>query len=149
MLETQKHPLDFDSLKKGDWIPQSELEKILNLSVTDPAYGFAIMALKEQIEDRTGFVVRQINNGIEMLTDSKAVDYLARCSRLADKKKLKSYRKLSNNIDISMLTPKQIEQYNHKTAIIGAEISASQNIRKESIISSKPQESPNKYRLLA
>lgn len=138
IVKTQKHPIDFDKLKKGDFISQQELSVILNIDPSEhQAFSFAVMGLKQMIEDRTEFVLRQVNNGLEIMTDAQAVRYLWQRSEKANRDKRKAYYKLIDKIDIDNLTIKQVEDYNHKATIIGAEISAANNSRKTIIVSPK------------
>jgi hypothetical protein len=135
---TKKHPIDIDSLQKGDFICQEELAKIVNIDPSNyESFGFAVMGLKQLIENRTDFVLRQINNGLEIMTDDQAVRYLWNRNEKANRDKRKAYEKLTERIDIDNLSSRQLEDYNHKITVVGAEISAASNTRKTIIVSPK------------
>ena len=75
-------PVDFDTLAKGDVIPQAKCCEILGKSENDPKYGLYLMRLAKRIEHEMGSrgkpcVVRCLQGGIRVLLDSEAVTYVA------------------------------------------------------------------------
>jgi len=75
-------PVDYDTLAKGDVIPQAKCCEILGKSESDPKYGLYLMRLAKRIEHEMGSrgkpcVVRCLQGGIRVLLDSEAVTYVA------------------------------------------------------------------------
>jgi hypothetical protein len=77
MNTATKYPLDFDVLEKGSTISREVLEEIFSISATeDPkAYSFKLMALRDQIIQRTGILVRSSNDTLVLMDDEEGADY--------------------------------------------------------------------------
>jgi hypothetical protein len=74
---TTKYPLDFDALEKGMTISRTDLEEIFGINASeDPkAYSFKMMALRDQIIQRTGILVRSSNETLVLMDDEEGADY--------------------------------------------------------------------------
>jgi len=75
-----EHPIDFDSLQKGDVIPVERLEKITRTKHGTSEYQLAVLDLSKQIEKEkylrgTPVFVVQQNSALRLLTDKEAVPY--------------------------------------------------------------------------
>jgi hypothetical protein len=146
-----KYPIDFDVLRKGDFISSSDLENVFGLSVEDSQYSFKLMALAQDIEARTGIVCRTQYNGIKMLKDNEAVDYIRQQNLAANRKKRKQWRRIVDNIDVANLSPDSKRRFSSELAIIGAEVAAIATVRKQITESKtamiKPEFSPRKIKI--
>lgn len=77
---TERYPLDFDALKKGDGISREKCESILRVSATDDKYGLKLLALKETVVrglENRGLPVTVVcdHGGLKILTDEEAAEY--------------------------------------------------------------------------
>jgi hypothetical protein len=77
---TERYPIDYDTLNKGDTIPAARIERITGKTRTDLNYALACMALKERIETdlwKLGkpWTLKQQGEDIVVLTDAEAAEY--------------------------------------------------------------------------
>lgn len=68
--------LDFQAIKKDTWIEPDLLEKITGTSRDDRMYSLRVEAIRRQIEQQTGLLCRQLHQGIRVMTDSEASEYM-------------------------------------------------------------------------
>lgn len=81
--DSHVHPIDFESLKKGDVVPGILIAKAKNVKLSDPNYRLAQMSLKKQIEDECpDLYPRCVGQDIAILSDAEADQYNS--SRFAD-----------------------------------------------------------------
>lgn len=83
---TSKHPIDFDSLSKGDLVTIDQLRDIFSDQTSPEMFAFACLALKDRIECETDIICKQSKAGIHLLTDAEADLYTADQTRVAVKK---------------------------------------------------------------
>ena len=79
-MNPERYPLDFDALNKGDVLTPESLARITSTEVGTPAYQFAILGLRCEIErelEAAGrpVTVKQDGDGLRILTDEEATDY--------------------------------------------------------------------------
>jgi len=72
----EKHPLDWELVKPGDYFDAAFIERVMGVSAQDPSFRFKLLALKEEFERKTPFVVKEEGNGLRVLTHAEADDYL-------------------------------------------------------------------------
>lgn len=81
-MSSEKYPLDFDLLNKGDSIPPHKLRDLTRADPGTPQYHFGVLKLRDQIRDEMESRGRPVNVAIvdghlRILTDEEAVPYLA------------------------------------------------------------------------
>ena len=79
-METQFHPLDFETLKKGDYITPEQAAEITGKNASDPKFALALLNLKERIRREMQAQKRPITakverGGIRILNDPEASNY--------------------------------------------------------------------------
>jgi hypothetical protein len=82
-MSTEKYPLDFDALKKGDSISPHKLMEIVRANVGTPKYQFRVMNLERRIRREMACRGRPVNVAIvdghlRILTDEESVPYMIR-----------------------------------------------------------------------
>jgi hypothetical protein len=106
-METTKHPIDFSLVSKGTRLATHELVSVLGKSPADgAAWSFALIDLCERIEDECDLVAKIENDGIRVLTDSEACEYLFRQLELGARKMTRATRRRAL-IDRDQLTDAQ------------------------------------------
>jgi len=75
MIETNKYPVDFEKIAKGDILTTEMLEKITAEKSGTQKYVFKVLALQGKISDETGFTVKSENGALLVLTDEQATSY--------------------------------------------------------------------------
>lgn len=79
---TERFPLDFETLKKGDYIEPAMIERICGFKSHTAAYQFGLLKLQADIQDHCeGFVVKQEKLGLRILKDLEASEYLGDMNR--------------------------------------------------------------------
>lgn len=130
-MNPEKYPLDFDALQKGDYINSDYIQKITGHEPETKEYSFAVMQLINQIESRLDVVCKQSGNGIEILTDEKAVFYVRKQNIAANRKKRKQLRRLQTSVDASNLSFDGQKRFITELTVIGAEVAAVSQVRKQ------------------
>lgn len=126
--QTEKHPFDFDALKKGDVIYAEQIERLSNTKRSDRAYQLKLLGFREQLQrelESRGMpvTVRIDHDNLIILTDSEAAAYNAAWFN-SRKRQLLTCHYRSLQIDTSALD--EDERKRHERAIMsqGAQIAA-------------------------
>lgn len=74
MIEStsEKHPIDFDSLKHGDVITVEQIEKIYSMPRTDSGFHFKVLELWGDIERECDLLVRSDGQNLRIMEDLEA-----------------------------------------------------------------------------
>lgn len=76
MALLDKYPIDVGALKKGDLLSVEQLQTITGKKPADAnSFAFAVLALREFIQENTDFTVKMTTEGLRILTDSEASQY--------------------------------------------------------------------------
>lgn len=76
MIETNKYPIDFDVLEKGDVISNEDLEKITGHKFGTAKFSWAVIGLQGKIFKNRGFTSTHSQTvGLRILVDSEASVY--------------------------------------------------------------------------
>ena len=118
MMNTEKHPLDFDALKLGEVISRERIAQAFpNKDPDHRNYGIdVLLPLKEQIEqrmeDRLPYTVRvvQYERGLRILESAEIPSYEANQRALAIGRYARSVRKQSG-VDVTGFGQKQLDTH--------------------------------------
>lgn len=108
--ETQKYPLDFAALKKGDVISQEKLVEIIGLEPTDPRYRIEVLKLRHHIEftlatQNYWVTIKEDSGNLCILTDGESAVYNDKQFKNNINRALRSYDRLlrvdNNNLTMS------------------------------------------------
>lgn len=73
-----RRDFDFDALQKDAWIEAEEMERILGCKRTEKNFLLRVLALRAEIEKKTGILSRIQNDKLRLMTDSEAVQWIAK-----------------------------------------------------------------------
>lgn len=109
--ELERYPFDIGSLAKGERIEPDRLERLSGLRRGTPAYAFKLLTWSRWIEDRTAETLRPLlcrisNDGIDIMTDAEAAEYLRDQFESGAAKMRRSHRR-SQLVDIAGLDDQQ------------------------------------------
>lgn len=127
-MSTEKHPFDFDELKKGDTFAPDVLEQITNHQRDTKEYAFAVMHLREQIEDELEargrpVVVASVKNNLTILTDEEAQKYTAERFAAAQRAMCRAHRR-AMIIDRTNLSQEADGRHQRQLQVQGAKLAA-------------------------
>jgi hypothetical protein len=110
-LELERYPFDIAALAKGQRIEPDRLERLSGLKRGTSAYAFRLLTWSKWIEDRTAETMRPLlcrisNDGIEIMTDADASEYLRDQFESGAAKMRRSHRR-SILVDVAGLTEQQ------------------------------------------
>lgn len=110
-VETERYPFDVGTLDKGQRIEPERLEALSGLRRGTSAYAFKLLTWSKWIEDRTAETLRPLlcrisNDGIEIMTDADASEYLRDQFESGAAKMRRSHRR-SILVDVGGLTEQQ------------------------------------------
>lgn len=76
MALTDKYPIDISALHKGQLLTPEQLQQITGKKPADQTvFAFALLALREFIQENTDFTVKLTTEGMRILTDAEAAEY--------------------------------------------------------------------------
>lgn len=119
-MADNSYPLDFAALAKGQSIRPHQLEQILGVTASDEqCFRFAVLHLKEEIEQRCGFTVRTSDEfGLLILTDAEATRYnWTETQRGVNKIRKRHW--LNMQVDITKLTEMERRQFERELLVQG------------------------------
>jgi hypothetical protein len=134
MSETEKFPLDFDSLKKGDVITADTITAYCGYKPDDTKFGFGALSLKSLIEKRLadrGYPVTTSMRGsdLHILHDSEALFYNINERDAGERKVVRSHRRMLS-VDRSQLTDSERTICDRQIQIGGWKVSALVKVQK-------------------
>lgn len=110
-LELERYPFDIAALGKGQRIEPDKLETLSGLRRGTSAYAFKLLTWSRWIEERTAETLRPLlcrisNDGIDVMTDAEAAEYLRDQFESGAAKMRRSHRR-SQLVDIAGLDDQQ------------------------------------------
>ena len=110
-IETERYPFEIAALDKGQRIEPERLEALSGLKRGSSAYAFKLLTWSKWIEERTAETHRPLlcrisNDGIEIMTDADASEYLRDQFESGAAKMRRSHRR-SVLVDVAGLTEQQ------------------------------------------
>lgn len=116
-MATERYPLDFEKLRKGDYIPPEQVERISGVTRSERSYQFAIMKLKEEIQRNCdGYCVKQEGLGLRIQKDAEASGYLASLNNSRYRGIMRS-NQLLGKVDQENLTPAQQREHERRMLV--------------------------------
>ncbi len=104
MIETNKYPIDFDALEKGDIITNEQLEKITGHKFGSPKFAWAVIGLREKIFKNTGYTSTHNQDiGLRNLTDTEASLYNEKDFHNKRRGMFRANQKMAN-VDVAKLS---------------------------------------------
>jgi len=134
--EAEKHPIDYETLCKGDILSVEQIEKITGISPKqENKFNLARLQLINQIDcelQRLGiqYTVAQVKGSIKILTDEEASEYNDKGRQSALVKLYKHHTKLSS-VDTSEFDDKTKKNHERRIYLSSKFIQACNNVRKE------------------
>lgn len=130
-MSITRYPLDFDALKKGDYIPPERIEEIFQIKLEDDikAFHLKLLGLKEQIEDRLWArgetaTIKIEKDGVRILLDSEAADYNEESFNQALRKAGKAHHR-NLHVNVGLLEDeKQLKQHERTLEVQGLVLQA-------------------------
>lgn len=119
MQKTEKWPLDFDAINKGDIITEAQCRAALNPR-DDKDFQLKLLTLKEEIERRhaelgTILTIKVTRNSLHILTDAEASEYNENRQQHALRHFVKSHRRLIG-VEIGNLSSEQAGEHDRRIA---------------------------------
>lgn len=132
VVEVEKHPFDFDRLKKGDIIPVERIESLSRVSRDSARYSLIALKYKDQIESelesRGRPVTVKIDRGnLVILTDSEAAEY-NKTQFDARKRQMGASHRRAMQVDIGQLSDDQKERHRRNLLVQGAQLAAMRKV---------------------
>lgn len=107
---SNKYPLDFDELEKGDVISTDIIEDAMGTKATDRNFNFKMLALAAMIEKQTGFNVKAQNyTELRILTDEEGVEHNAKTFQHG-LNKLRRAGQIARNVNPEQLTSSSMDR---------------------------------------
>lgn len=140
---TTKHPIDYDALKKGDYIAPEVCESILRASRDHKRYSLKLAALAHHIEKELKIrnkpaTVACRKEGISILTDSEAARHCVRWRDQRVRGMRKDLRRLVS-VDVSQLSECEQKDHDKELLVTGRMVQMIRTARK-----ALPQAEPHK-----
>lgn len=124
IAKSEKHPLDWEALRKDTWLETVELEKATLASRHDPFFALKVQGLIHKIERKTGILGRaegsSLGMRVRLMTDSEALEYNIREAGKASRKLERCADRLIDNIDRTRLSDIEQQIHDHARRMIGA-----------------------------
>ena len=120
--KTEKYPIDFDSLKKGDRICTAVLEEILQVKAGRSEFQTKGLNFAKKVEQelaRRGMdcIVKLRQESLHILTDSEAVEYISRTNRMGCNKINSAFNALGI-VDYSKLNADDKNRYDRAVVVV-------------------------------
>jgi len=136
------YPLDFRALKKGQVLSTEYLEYVTGISRREyEKFTFAILALRKEIMDRTGYTVKIEQRQLRILTDAEASVY--------NHKRLHNrvhgmYRDFDHLRNVDILQLNDEEKHAHERRVINCSkyIQAVSNVRRKVVVPAAQRSTP-------
>jgi len=144
---TEKYPLDFDLLTKGQELPTEKLQLCLGIRAADrDAYGLALLGLAKKIEQKLSdrgldVVVRRRGDDLVILSDNEAAAH-------SDRRIRKSFSKASHflrkqlAVDVTRLNDAEQKEHARRLAINGQTVAAMLSTRRRLLLKACTRKTP-------
>jgi len=134
-MTVTKYPIDYDTLKKGDYITPEQVQDILGKDRESKNYGLHILRLKQIIEDKmeergTPVTAKVQLDGIHILMDNEASEYRDNAFDVGLRKSSRAHAGLLN-VDIRNLTEMEKAVHENAAYVNGKTLQAAMAGRKE------------------
>lgn len=140
MISTEKYPIDFDSLEKGDVISNEELEKITGHKYGTTKFAFAVINLRQKIFDKRGFTATHNQEiGLRILVDSESSFYNDKDFHNKRRGMFRAHKKMAS-VDVAQLSPVARELHERKLMSQSRVLSAVRESRKISVKVETPKQ---------
>ena len=145
--QTQPHPMDYESLKKGDVIPASRIEHVMQVKRTDvKAYQLAMMKMSGQIQIEFAhlgqfWTVRQQGDDLVILTDPEAHHYNVKSHESLYNRMRRALMRLQG-VDRTMLDADQRDEHEHDLISQGRQVQAIRTARSQLRLESHKRTTP-------
>lgn len=124
------YPFDVSQIEKGDYISPEDLQKVISTSDGSPVeigtteYRLGVLRIKNWIETELEIECRDMvlkceQEGLRVLTDAEAEQYLRRKQALDLRAFERDHRKYTAKIDKTQLDAAQLEQHNSNSIKFG------------------------------
>jgi len=124
--EPSIHPIDTDKLVKGQDISPAECERIIGVSPADQSrYRLALLALAQWVMKDSEARGRPLSvgtcgDGIRVRTDQEASDHHFNQALARLRGFRRDVRRQTTTVDTAGLTPSQVQEHDHKSAVLAA-----------------------------
>lgn len=136
------YPFDISEIKKGDYISPEDLQKIIcaskgsHVEIGSSDYRFGLMGIKTWIETELEFECRDMvlkceQEGLRVLTDEEAEQYLRRRQTLDLRAFERDHVKYIGKIDKSQLSAEQLVQHENHSLKFGYFLSELKRAKKK------------------
>jgi len=134
METTQRWPVDFDAVKKGDsWSP-AQLEGIIGKPRGTDAYRMGVLKFCQRVADELAdrdrpATVAEVKGHVRVLTDPEASEHNARSFSAGFRRAKRSFRR-TQQIDAANLDAAQQERHTNRLAVFGGMLQAAAAARR-------------------
>jgi hypothetical protein len=137
-----KYPMDFDAVRKGYFLTQSELEQITGYKAGTTKFRFALLGIQERIHKHTGFTVKIYNEKeLRVLTDEEATRHNDR-QFMHNVRGLRRRFILMSSVDHTKLSQDSLQQHKRSLVVQSQYIQALNNASKQVRISGARRATP-------
>lgn len=146
-MNAKRHPIDFDGIQKGSYIPADELEDILGLDADSATFNLVVLEFSRQIADeleirgRPATVIIE-DRGIRVLTDAESSSYNARRFVLAQRQMFEAHSRSQRTVELRALTPEQQKDHVRRLEIQGRYLQGLVGVRKQLQIEAHKRDTP-------
>ena len=141
---TDKYPLDFEAIFKGQHITQQELEQITGKKAGTDEYQFALLGLQQQIQNKTNCTVKISNKyELQVLTDEEASRHNYKLF-VQNMRSMRTRFDLNASVDVSELSDEQRPKHERNLVVQGLYIQALAQTRKQIAVSGHKRTLPAK-----
>lgn len=132
--EPEVWPIDINALAKGQDIPQSQCEEIMQAKVGTSRYPFALMALRSWIMDESARASKPLSvsiksNGLHINMDGEASRYHAKLAKDAERSLFRNFGHLARTVTDANLTDHERMEHRQRVAVWAMKTSALKNAR--------------------
>lgn len=141
---TDKYPLDFDAIYKGQYITQTELRKITGKTPGTDEYQFALLSLQAAIQSKTSCTVKIANKfELQVLTDEDASRHNHKLF-LQNVRGMRSRFDLNTAVDIAELSEEQKAKHERNLVVQSLYIQAITMTAKQITVAAHKRQLPSK-----
>lgn len=143
---TDKYPLDFDAIFKGQVITQAELEQITGKKSGTDEYQFALLSLQSMIQEKTSCTVK-ISNKVELkvLTDEEASQHNYKLF-LQNVRGMRSRFELNTAVDVAELSEGQRTKHERNLVVQSLYVQAITTTAKQIAVESHKRRLPGRVK---
>jgi hypothetical protein len=141
---TDKYPLDFDAIVKGQVITQAELEQITGKRPGTDEYQFALLSLQQMIQEKTSCTVKICSKvELKVLTDEEASQHNHKLF-LQNVRGMRSRFELNTAVDMGELSEGQRAKHERNLVVQSLYVQAITTTAKQIAVSSHKRRLPGR-----